>query len=132
MVIDVIKNPVIIGLIAGVLTYIFILWYYKEKIKKDPRYRRTYAIFIPIFVGVIAWIISYIYFSYNSVEVMEEINMSQTGGDIFANSLNNNIKINADTSLKELSNKIKTNKSYQVNKGLNIPDNLPDVFIENF
>lgn len=51
---DIIKNPILLGVVAAFLTYLY-LWY-TNKNKKD---KKSVSIFIPFIVGVIVCVIAY-------------------------------------------------------------------------
>ena len=70
---DIIKNPVIIGLTFGVLTYVYMVWVENEKMKKNKKnkkyIKKKINLLIPLVVTIITWFISYSYFEYkNPVE----------------------------------------------------------------
>jgi heme/copper-type cytochrome/quinol oxidase subunit 2 len=57
------KNPVIIGLVAGALTYAYMYWENEQKYKKKPASRKKPVSFIPpAVVAVIVWFIASSYF----------------------------------------------------------------------
>lgn len=60
---DIIKNPVIIGLFAGTLTYIYLSWTTdeKNKKKKNKHKKEEVNLLIPFIVCIIAWFIAYAY-----------------------------------------------------------------------
>lgn len=143
MVINIFKNPVVIGLIAGTLAYLY-LWWTSEKItdeRKKTEARKSVSIIIPIIVAVVAWFAAYMYFgntdtSSNTLDntvsgttPIAGINLSRSNGaftvpDNVANlSINENIDIVYSSSDPA--------KSFHlIGKGINIPHKLPDVFIE--
>lgn len=58
---DILKNPVIIGLIAGLLTHFYLLWNNK---KNDKHYydNNQVDLIVPAIVAIIVWFIAYNYF----------------------------------------------------------------------
>jgi len=69
---DVIKNPVIIGVFATVLTYLYLQWQideknkkYKKKHNKPNKHEEEVNLIIPAVVGVIVWFIVHGYFEYS-------------------------------------------------------------------
>lgn len=73
---DIIKNPVVIGLFAGVLTYIYMSWGQEEITKKGKKIikKNQVNLLIPLIVAVIFWFIAYAYFEYQP----ESVNMIPT------------------------------------------------------
>ena len=64
---DIIKNPVIIGLLAGTITYIYLKWSLDEKNKKRQKKgqkQEDINLMIPLVVSIIGWFIAYAYFEY--------------------------------------------------------------------
>lgn len=71
MLVEILKNPVIIGLLAGAIVYNYMAWNRKKeiekrlkkgkKIKEEQKYN---DIVIPSIVAVIIWFISFAYFNY--------------------------------------------------------------------
>ena len=69
---EIIRNPVIIGLVAGTIVFAYLSWNRKKenerrlkkgkKIRDDDKYD---DIIIPIIVAVLVWFIVYGYFNYN-------------------------------------------------------------------
>ena len=78
---DIIKNPVIIGLTFGVLTYVYMVWVENEKMKKNKKNKKNKKyikkkinLLIPLVVTIITWFISYSYFEYKN-PVRAELNL---------------------------------------------------------
>lgn len=71
MLVEILKNPVIIGLLAGSIVYNYMAWNRKKenekrlkkgkKIKEEQKYN---DIIIPSIVAIIVWFISFAYFNY--------------------------------------------------------------------
>lgn len=71
MLVEILKNPVIIGLLAGAIVYNYMAWNRKKeiekrlkkgkKIKEEQKYN---DIIIPSIVVIIVWFISFAYFNY--------------------------------------------------------------------
>lgn len=71
MLVEILKNPVIIGLLAGAIVYNYMAWNRKKeiekrlkkgkKIKDEQKYN---DIVIPSIVAIIVWFISFAYFNY--------------------------------------------------------------------
>lgn len=122
--IDIFRNPIIIGLLAGVLTYIYMWWINEKNYKNDPEAKKTTGIITPLVVTIVTCVLSYGYYE-----------MSENSGTVLPihdniNPVNNNeFKFGKDmpTAPSESAKEF-----HLISKGLNIPNNLklPDVFIE--
>lgn len=123
---DIIKNPVVLGLIAGVLTYIYLWWSKsnnssKKNGKKYKKDKGDVNIMIPGIVALVVWFIAYGYTEF---------------GTTVSTSLPHQVTAlpNLDTKYKM----VKTSSSDSIrsfnliNKGVSIPSALPDVFIETY
>ena len=137
--IEIIKNPVIIGLTVGILTYIYLRWE-QSKNYLEKNKRKDTNLLIPLGLAIASWFITHNYFenynftddnggSDNYVENIIDVGIPQkiqiesglTGGDA---SLVNNIN-----PIRQVQN------TYHVLKrGVSIPQslNMPDVLLENF
>lgn len=67
---DLIKNPIIIGLVAGGAVYAYLTWQENEKYKKRVRRgskkpKEQVNLLIPLAVTLITWFIAYAYFSHS-------------------------------------------------------------------
>jgi H+/Cl- antiporter ClcA len=123
---DILKNPVIIGLFAGVLTYIYLWWCLKEDNKrrknKNKKIKKDVNLIIPSVIAVIVWFITYGYFEYNTKEsrpremAIEHPDVPKTYKLVKDNSSSDNV---ASFSL--------------LNRGISVPNKpIPDVFIETY
>jgi hypothetical protein len=64
---DIVKNPVIIGLLAGTITYAYLTWSLTEKNKKRQKKgqkKEEVNLIIPLVVTIIGWFIAYAYFEH--------------------------------------------------------------------
>ena len=64
---DIVKNPIIIGVIAGVIAYVYLSWDIEEKNKKNKKRGRKLEevnLLIPLVVAVLGWFIAYAYLQY--------------------------------------------------------------------
>lgn len=79
---DIVKNPIVIAILAGALTYAYLVWNAEEKIdkKKNKKTKKDINLYIPLIVAVIAWFLAYAYFEY-SVNPTSGSNI-MAGGDI--------------------------------------------------
>lgn len=61
---EILKNPIVIGLLAAVLTYLYIWWEEKKRLEKNPKAKPVPTnIITPLVVGVIGWFVASNYFS---------------------------------------------------------------------
>jgi hypothetical protein len=130
MIIDICKNPIVIALLTGTLTWLYIWWSNEQKYKKDPEAKKSSGVLMPLIVTAITFILAY---GYNEMTgVNSQMQTSAPLTDI------NNISL-ADTRMYKLAkdaNAVMSSESakefHLIGKGLNIPNNLklPDVFIE--
>jgi hypothetical protein len=59
---DYLKNPLIIGLIAATITYLYLYWEADKKHKKNPKSKKIpVSLITPGIVGVIVWFIASTY-----------------------------------------------------------------------
>ena len=73
---DIIKNPVVLGLTAIVLTYMYLTWTINNKKKnknKKSKEQEEVNLLIPLVVGIIVWFIAYSYFEYHPEDGIENI-----------------------------------------------------------
>ncbi len=132
---DIIKNPVILGLLAGVVTYLYTSWNIKEKNKKNKKKNKKpieVNLMIPLVVGIIVWFLVYGYFEF-SATTGNKHNM--------ITSINNTIKkpipMSPDKGFRFAKDEIPTSsssdaKEFSLLKGgaITVPTKLPDVFID--
>jgi dipeptide/tripeptide permease len=122
---DILKNPVIIGLFAGVITYIYLCWCLKEDNKKrknkNKRTKKDVNLIIPSVIAIIIWFIAYGYFEYNTNESYpREMAIEQSSG------IPKTYKLVKDSSSDVASFSL-------LNRGISVPNKpLPDVFIETY
>lgn len=127
------KNPLIIGIIFGAITYLYIWWTDSKDNEEDDiddereeSFLSKYKIIIPIIVTLVVWGIAYFLLNRNKkeiniIETTDVLPQAQIGGE-------QNIVMSDDIVKSSSSDSI---KSYNlISKGLNIPNKLPDAFIE--
>jgi hypothetical protein len=149
---DILKNPVIFGLLFSLLTYAILLWHNKKYNNKNKDKKpKEVNLIIPALVGVAVTIVSYNYLSdihNNNSLNHNNINLNQNTKYKFFNPKDTKYKFSnpMDTKYKFSNNAVQSNyklrdltsespASYQlISKGLNIPNkiDLPDVFIETY
>jgi D-alanyl-lipoteichoic acid acyltransferase DltB (MBOAT superfamily) len=129
---DIITNPIVIGLLAGLITYIYMRW--RNNKNKDKKKRKDINLLIPFSVFVVFWFISYAYFS----SLDEDATKSTPANNIInvpENTNNVSIKIkpsqnlNTNQKLSDTSEPVSFNLVSKSN-GVHIPDNLPDILFE--
>lgn len=114
---ELLKNPMFIGVSAGAIVYFYLQWDYKNKAKSGKKQKEV-NLLIPLIAAVLFSLISYSYF-----------NSSYCGNYV------------PDTTVRGIGNKYKFTKHltsespasfHLISKGINMPNNLPDVFIETY
>ncbi len=114
--IDILKNPVVIGILAGTLTYSYLWWHNETKYKKDIKERKTTGILMPAIVGLVVWALYHVYLDLTGELILEDgVNASNYNITKDVPSINEAVDFR------------------MIEKGLTLPNNLvlPDVFIEN-
>ena len=60
---DLLKNPIVIGAVAGAITYAYMYWENEQKYKKKPSVKKkSVSLIAPAVVAVIVWFIASSYF----------------------------------------------------------------------
>jgi len=77
MSVEILKNPVIFGLLAGAIVYNYMAWNRKKQIEKRLKKGKTIKkslqqndIIIPAIIAVIVWFIAYAYFNYKEEKTL--------------------------------------------------------------
>jgi len=139
----IIKNPIIIGLVAGVITYAY-LTYEADKNNKKKKHRKEKEevnLLMPLAVAIIFWFISYAYFEYTP----------ESGAGHGSNIQNSIINNDIDQILgkrptplpipptigyrfvKDAVDGSSDHNSFSLlTTGVNVPKNIPDVWLEMF
>lgn len=88
MLVEILKNPVIFGLLAGVIVYNYMAWNRKKEIekrlKKGKKIKEEHKyndIIIPSIVAIIVWFISFAYFNHkeeNLGQIIQPMHQLQT------------------------------------------------------
>ena len=85
---DILKNPIIIGLLVALITYVYMYWEANKKYEKNPKIKREQiSILIPSIVGIIAWFIASGYFNNNNNN--NNNNIIRLGGNTIKNNVAN-------------------------------------------
>jgi len=147
---DIIKNPVIIGLTVGVLVHLYFKWEASKIENKDKNKRKDSNLLIPLFLGIAAWFIAHNYYEkYNFDEVIsnninnnvnyqfpEKLELSDaTINNTDVNLLNNNFNnMQQQPLFNNNFNNTQQPTFHLLKKGVTIPNNitLPDVLLEKF
>lgn len=71
--IDFLKNPIVLGIVATVLTYIYFHWKAEQEHKKNPEAKRKRPNFlIPGIAGLITWFLASSYFDQQNPKLIEQ------------------------------------------------------------
>lgn len=110
-VLNYLKNPIVLGILASVLTYLYLYWEAEQKHKKNPKIEKKTINFItPAVIGVIIWFISSSFIDRSS---KDEMTIAQKGGDhgIYKNKITNLVDSNVNTQVSKNSFGIHTKSS---------------------
>lgn len=121
---DIIRNPIVLAVLAGALTYLYLMWTADKK--KDPKSKKDISLLTPLIVSVIVFVLAYGYFNYSSSNINQIIPKTEIKN---LESMTPNNKYHFVKDISESS----PQSFHLLSKGLiNIPNNLtiPDVFIE--
>lgn len=128
---DIVKNPIVIGLVACILTYVYLSWRAKQAVKNNKSKKsnkpKDVNLLIPLVVGLIAWFVVYGYIEYNKKPVLDNNPVRQITQPLPI-APNANYRFTKDV-IPETSSEI---KSFSLlTGGVNIPTKpLPDVLID--
>ena len=74
---DILKSPIVLGLLAAATTYAYMYWEQENKYKKDPSLpKKPISIWTPGIIGIVVWFCATSFMG-ESVPVMEEIPVYQ-------------------------------------------------------
>jgi hypothetical protein len=145
---DIVKNPIIIGLLAGTLTYMYMSWNIENsdspeydivkdrhgKKHKTRREKPDVNLLIPLVVAIIIWFVTYAYFEYQP-----ETQMMKHNANTFAPHATTRhepslpiLPGKSYTFTKDVVDSVSSDpRSFSLlNQGVNVPHNLPDVMID--
>jgi len=126
---DIYTNPIVVGLLAGLITYMYMRW----KNDKDNEKNKNVNLLIPFAVFIVFWFITYAYVSSCEEDIkptMTHISIAKPSETNLNDKINikiqpvNNAKLSSDTG------SINSFKLVSKSNGVHIPDRLPDVFFE--
>ena len=133
---SIIKNPIIIGVLAGVITYAYLTWDTEEKNKKrKSKDKEEVNLMIPFAVSIIIWFIAYAYFEYTP-----EPTIGHMGENDVAQILQTQRPFPLPIApapgykfVKDVISESSDPRSFSlVTNGVNVPKNLPDVWHDLF
>lgn len=95
---DLLKNPIVIGLILGTITYLYLYWENKKKKEKNDKIVDGVNYYIPIAVAILGWFIAYNIFgkwntTIDTANIQPTSNIQQGCGPV-NNPVSDNIKNN--------------------------------------
>lgn len=134
---NIIKNPVTIGIVAGLLTYLYMKWKYNQdqkinKYKNRNKKPKDINLLIPFAVFIVFWFISYAYFCNDfdddDVVIVPKINNMEMP----LNSINPMEPIPVYKLKKEISETSDPTEFNLVSNGIHIPKQLPDILFEMY
>lgn len=133
---DIVKNPVIIGLLAGTITYAYLTWSLTEKNKKRQKKgkkKEEVNLLIPLVVAVIGWFIMYAYFEQSSEKQSSMLPMNYF--DKAHTRIQMPLPIAPKAGYKFVGDVVSESsdpKSFSLlaGGGISIPTKLPDVLLE--
>lgn len=132
---DIIKNPIIIGIAMGALTYGYLSYIANEKNEENSKKKKnkrkekeSVNLMIPLVVIVIAWFIAYAYFEYSFED--------QSNGNKIMPTIGESLPIPLPVSPKHgfIRDVISETSDPQpfslINTGMTVPTKLPDVLLD--
>lgn len=135
---DIINNPVIIGLFAGTLTYAYLVWDEKQKAKNKKYKKEEINLLIPLVVMVIVWFVAYSYFEYRSKEGNSQFVVSELTSKNIPIKPFLPLPIPPEHSYKFVKDVVTSSggsdtKSFSLlTKGITVPNKLPEVLLEMY
>lgn len=119
-VMDIIKNPVVIGLTAGFITYLYIKWRINKELKNTDKYNKKTDVnlLIPFAVFVVFWFITYAYFNTDEKTDAQSCNITL-------------IDKKTDLHIPKSQIDLENNQVFKVvTNGVQIPNTLPEILFE--
>lgn len=122
---NIIKNPTLIAVVAGVITFSYLTWKRKQnqknkKNKKNKSDKNNNDLIITGAITVLVWFIAYGYMNYNTTNVVEKVPEKN---------------VPTYKLVKEISESPKSFTLMNPTGGITMPlagNQMPDVFIDNF
>lgn len=135
---DILKNPIVIGITISALTYGYLVMQVNEKNEKINKLRKkgkkiekeSVNLLIPLIVGIIGWFLAYAYFEYNdNSSNVENTNVLKKIPPLPL-PLPPSPKYNF---VRDILTESSEPKAFTlITKGNNIPQNIPDVLIDMY
>ena len=131
------KNPIILGILGAILSYVYLYWRAEQKHKEDKSVKREQVnILIPGAIGVIVWFIAATYFDndsgsgngYNHPKLSDK-SLNNTSVQNMTGGSKGNTNVSNTTSVSEPS-KMVQNKSYHLIGKNKVRLPPTDVFID--
>lgn len=134
---EIYKNPIIIGLTAGLITYSYLMYNMDEKKNKKGKDKKkskeTVNLLIPLVVTIIVWFITYSYIEYNM--------SSKNDTQIFPEMIQHNLipkKLPLPLTISPkygfvkdvLSESTDVHSFSLLHTGINVPTKIPNVLID--
>jgi hypothetical protein len=74
MAIEFLKNPIVLGMVAAILTYIYFHWKAEQDRKKNPDGKKKKSNFLyPGIAGVLVWFLTSSYFETGGPKIIEQV-----------------------------------------------------------
>ena len=132
---DIIKNPIIIGLAMGALTYGYLSYTVNEKNEENSKKKKSKRkekesvnLMIPLVVAVITWFIVYAYFEYNTESQINNPQIMPTIGESLPIPLPVSPKHGF---IKDVMTDTSDPQPFSlINTGMTVPTKLPDVLLD--
>ena len=132
---DIIKNPIIIGLVVGTIMYGYLSHIANEKNEENNKKKKhkrkekeTVNLIIPLVVAIIAWFIAYAYFEYNTDNKTSNFQILPNDVESLPLPLPVSPKYNF---IKDVITDTSDPRSFSlINTGMTVPTKLPDVLLD--
>ena len=128
---DILKNPIIISVIVGTLTYYYLVW---NKSKKDEENKKPVGLFTPLVVTIITWLIVFGLQQYGLEALQPEEKISYGGGNDIFNTVDTVSSLNPQNLSDSVNSFQLIGTSIGLPNKLEVPSlssgNMPDVFID--
>jgi hypothetical protein len=125
MYLNILKNPVVLAVLAGILTYLY-MWYSNRNRKEKDK--RDINLMYPLVVAIIVGVVSYLYFNYSNTST----NISAEAVEQIVNDSTIVKPTNSYQFAKDITSESPVS-FHLISKGINVPNqiqNIPDVFID--
>lgn len=121
--IEVFKNPVVLGVLSGILVYVAMAWRIRSNKNKK---KKQVKIHLPIIIAILIGVIAHYYIKEDKIEQNNMFNMPMQGG------MQNNLiqHYPQQYHMPQTSNLLNNNRfnGEFVTKGISIPSKIPEAF----